>query len=249
MLSSFRSLTRTALLRPSGLYKHNLKPSRHLISPWGSERNLSIYTTITTSSTRIRCFFSSSLNRSPHTPGLAASILQNSPDLLLASTEDRKIQTELRDSIFERMDLKHPTHLPSKHSCVQAYHNALASLVVEETLYSISSSLGRNFDFHNVNEFRKLSLVVRVTGGKSDRNFFECYTHEPLSRADRKDLRAGSVVFMLPKGGKYSPENTIFGVIIYGSHESTPCEYLCPAYFGQPCASLSCRLNILITYV
>lgn len=162
-------------------------------------------------------------------PGLqlTASILSSPTELLLQSTRSNKHQEELRKEVFERLDLDRPAQLPCQHSDVSSYHNSLASLVVEETIYSITTNLERRFDFQEDGKlFRKNGVLVRATTSQSDTTFFECYTHAPLSPTNRNNLRAGAVFFMVPKGRKCVAENMSFGVVQYGSITSIRRTYI-----------------------
>ena len=163
-------------------------------------------------------------DRRPHGLKLAESILKSPTELLLAPIRDHERLSELRRTVLDRLDLPPPANLPSKFCDMESYANSVASLVVEETMYSILSELERRYDFQQEKTFRKYGVGVEVTG--EENRCFQCYTHKPLSHINRKEFKAGSVIFMLPAGSERTPESIIFGVVLYGSTVSVPRKFI-----------------------
>ena len=174
-------------------------------------------------------FFSQSRSQRPAGVRLAASILDNPPNLLLSSLSDLNRQNELNDSIFKQLDIPHPAQLPDTYDDAFSYHRSLASLVVEETRYSIAKALhGMPFFQSSIHQTNNRTACVRasVTGDRSDNPFIECYTHEPLSRMNRDNLRTGAVIVIFRDGSDYSQDDMLYGVIQYSSMQTRPCTFV-----------------------
>jgi hypothetical protein len=169
------------------------------------------------------------LDRRPAGVRLAASILGNSPVLLLAPASDLQLQKVLTDAVFQKLNLAQPAVLPDSYPDPDVYHESLSSCVVEEARYSIVNALQqKSFHSKSRTENEKTSIKVHVTGDRSEgSSFFECYTYEPLSHTNRNNLTAGSVIVMVPIGSDYDPGNMTFGTIRYGSVKSRSCRSRC----------------------
>jgi hypothetical protein len=153
---------------------------------------------------------------------LAASILRSPAGLLM---NDHERNAELTEAIYERLGLKQPAKLESEYTDGKSYHDALASLVVEETRFTIVSELQKRFSLKNRTAKSQASGVsIQVTGG--ERHFYEAWTREPLSSSDRNSFKAGAVFMMVPRGEDHDPKRMVLGTIQYGSKVTRICKCL-----------------------
>jgi hypothetical protein len=121
------------------------------------------------------------------------------------------------EAIYERLGLEHPTKLQSEYANDESYHDSLASLVAEETRYSIVSELEKRFSLKNAGDKSHTSTGVLIQITSVERNFYEAWTRKPLSSSHRNSFKAGAVFMMVPKGCDYHPNHMILGTIQYGS--------------------------------
>lgn len=161
----------------------------------------------------------------PTAKTLSKAILGVPSSMLMISTKDSEAFEKLRVAAFESLDLPFATDLPDVYEDSRVYHRTLASLVVEETLFTIVQALESNFVVTKDEKKRKRGVLVRMAlNDPKSKDFFQCFTHAPLYKGDRSDLRAGTVVALIPKGAQIEPANMTFGIIQYGSLESRSCK-------------------------
>lgn len=160
----------------------------------------------------------------PANQRLAASILKSSPKLIMASANSTEMNAELTEAIYDRLGLDQPKQLQSEYTDSKPHHDALASLVAEETRYTIVSELEKRFSLKNRKTSQARGVLMKVTDG--ERNFFEAWTCEPLSSFNRNKFKAGTVVMMVQKGRNYDPKHMILGTIQFGSKATQLCKCL-----------------------
>ena len=138
-------------------------------------------------------------------------------------------QSETKSSIFEALGLEVPdTALPSKYSDYETYYDYLSRLVVEETRYTIIEETRKCVEKAKEGESQKpIGVRIKITGTPDKKPFNECYTYQQLSSRNRNNLKAGSVIAVVPAGKEFIPENMTLGVIQYGSLHSRPRTYDC----------------------
>lgn len=173
--------------------------------------------------------------RKPWNLQLAQSILTQDPSLVFAPEKDSDRQNELRTHVFKDLELERqrprrkerrqrrgvgrrllPATIQDVYPDMSSYQDALSRLVVEETISTIGNSLDRMglTTEKERKETVRRGVVVCITDKDAFSNFVECYSYNPLTRLDRNNLRAGAVVYLLPKGTKeFSPEKAILGII------------------------------------
>ena len=154
---------------------------------------------------------------------LADSILGLRPELLLAPEDDQKLTNEARIATFNELGISLPQRLEASYTSSEEYHDSLKRLVVEETRYSISTAL-QSFQEKEPHRRRKDGVKIRITGDRDTNPWFEAWSYQPLNRTNRTNLRAGSVIVMVPIGREYTEENMKYGVMKYGSEKSQKCK-------------------------
>ena len=158
---------------------------------------------------------------------LAKAVLSQPVDRLLSQSAET--QSETTTAIFEALELHVPdTALPNKYSDYETYYDYLLRLVVEETRYTIIEETRIFFDKAKEGESQKnIGVRIKLTGTPDKKPYNECYTYQQLPSRDRNNLKAGSVISIVPAGKEFIPENMTLGVIQYGSLHSRPRTYNC----------------------
>ena len=157
---------------------------------------------------------------------LAAAILGSNPHSLFGAASDSKLAKESREEIFEALSLRLPEMLPDFFKSSEDYHVKMQQLVVEEAWFTITTALNE-LQSKKQQQLEKDSVRIHVTGAQSRRNpWFEVYSYKPLSKQQRKTLRTGSVVIMVPAGREFTTSNIILGVLRRGSENSQTCKFL-----------------------
>jgi hypothetical protein len=164
-------------------------------------------------------------DRRPPGVRLADAILGRDPASLLKAGGDSKIAEELRKEIFEELDLELPQMKEATYSSSEEYHSALRKLVVEETWFSIVEAL-KSFQSKDRQQLQNDGVEVRVMGDPSESPWFEALSYQPFSRWNQKNLRAGSVIAIVPHGEEYTEETIMFGVVKQGSEKSQKCKLM-----------------------
>ena len=159
---------------------------------------------------------------------LHESILKQDPSLVFAHENDVDSQNKLRNNVFSSLELTEPEPILGRYENMDNYQDAIARLVVEETISTIVSSLSRmNDDSTEKGAKKGVKRGVSVCITEKDGRFIGCHSYEPLSKADRDNLRAGGVFYLLPKASEFSPEKAILGIILLGSTKSSRCKCIC----------------------
>ena len=157
---------------------------------------------------------------------LSASILRSNPQMILDSASDRKQQTELTESISQRLNLPRPAQLACKYEDTDSYYKAHAALVAEEARYTIASAMEAQLSSEkpmNTVSMRFTKDCYRLKNSMCDR--LEFSTHRPLSRLDRKNIRPGAVVGIFPREGPFTVDQCVFATIHSATRSSVvlPC--------------------------
>ncbi|KAG7348919.1 DNA helicase [Nitzschia inconspicua] len=151
---------------------------------------------------------------------LAQSILMQPTENIIASTINRESFIEYRRKVFSYLLLGEnlPKALPTVFSSMTEYQKSIASLVVEETIHTVISSLDTLLQsLRKKNRKKGVYLQIDERHG----NFFTSWTKSPLNAFFRRELKAGTVILVLPKGEKPTVEKITLGIIQVGSTKST----------------------------
>ncbi|KAG7348918.1 DNA helicase [Nitzschia inconspicua] len=149
---------------------------------------------------------------------LAQSILMQPTETIASSTENQESFIEYRRKVFSSLGEGLPTALPNFFSSMTEYQKSLASLVVEETIHTVISSLDTLLQsLRKKNRKKGVYLQIDERHG----NFFKSWTKSPLNAFFRRELKAGTVILVLPKGEKPTVEKITLGIIQVGSTKST----------------------------
>jgi len=163
-------------------------------------------------------------DRRPPGVRLAAAILGSKPHSLFGAAGNANLARISREEIFEALSLALPEILPDSFKSSKDYHVRMQQLVVEEAWFTITTALNE-LQSKKKEQLEKESLRIHVTGAERKGNpWFEVYSYQPLSKHQRKHLRAGSVIVMVRVGCDYTPSNIILGVLRRGSEKSQICK-------------------------
>jgi hypothetical protein len=162
---------------------------------------------------------------------------------LWEAADNPKLAQQTRAEVFEKLKLGLPEKLRDSYSSSKEYHSSFQKLVVEETLFSILAAL-KVFQSKTPQQLQKDCIRVHVTGDRNENPWFEAYSYQPISGWNRKNLRAGSVIVMVPAGHEYTEANVVFGVIKHGSEKSPTCKLL---ILISRCL-LPCLMRVLVCY-
>jgi hypothetical protein len=163
-------------------------------------------------------FFASYISNDVHaSERLAASILSSPLKLILDSAIDRQSQSQLTSVISERLDLPKPGYIPSHFEDFESQYESYASLIVEETRYTIASALRGLFTQEKTAKSTKKSIPVRFTENckplrNSEHSLLEMWSLAALSKDHRNELRNGTVVLFRRKGSR-GIEKIVLGTI------------------------------------
>ena len=129
--------------------------------------------------------------------------MDSDPDSLFGAAGDSRLATESREEVFEALSLRLPNTLPDSYKNAKDYHVRMQQLVVEEAWFAVTTAL-HEFKSKKQAQLEKDSLRIHVTGAEDPKNpWYEVYSYQPLSKLQRKNLRAGSVIAMVPVGRDY----------------------------------------------
>jgi len=182
----------------------------------------------------------SSGTQSPHRDRLAKAIL-SPPHLLLEAAFNPEKETKFKKRVFAKLELDIPEKLPDSYETSDQYSYMLQRLVVEEAISSVTQSL-EQCQSQTPKEIRKDSVRVRtvdytgpnpsITKGKrrkSDKTdrWVDAYCDSPLSTVQRKNLRTGAIVVLVPARTQVTEwDKAIFGYILRGSDDGTRCKFM-----------------------
>lgn len=153
---------------------------------------------------------------------LAASLLLSPVKMIMQSATDRETETKLFKDMCMRLELEGPKALDSQFEDLKEYSKSYATLVAEETRYSIATELNKRFG-----DKRTPSNGVTIRFTESYIYFrayehVECWTMKPLSRQNRSDFKAGAVVALRRATHDKGSDDLFLGRIQYGSTASSP---------------------------
>jgi hypothetical protein len=138
-------------------------------------------------------------------------------------SEEQQFQV-YRQKVFANLNEEPPQELPVVYTDMKSYQKSLASMVVEETIYTVLSSLGQIVQSVMKSD-RKGGVYARITYRDWNNRKYNCFTYRPLQPYYRRELKAGTVVLILPKGDKPEVENFTFAILQRGSIKSSQRKY------------------------
>lgn len=152
---------------------------------------------------------------------LAAAVMRSSPKLINAAASDPERQEELIQEVYGRLNLERPAVLKTQYDDMKSYSSSLTSLVLEETRHSIVSAFNQLLKEPSGGVLRGITIEPEFDDGPRDlaNKWYELWTHKPLTKANRNNLRAGAVVGLVCDGHELAAEQVILGTIHFGSRK------------------------------
>ena len=147
------------------------------------------------------------------------AMLEHDPAIIFSTVDENKSKAEesrneWRLNALETLELEAPQKMRDEYKGMSSYGRHLASLVVEETISSIGEGTAKLLGGSRAPK----GITVRIL--ERDRRFAACFTHSELSKKDRDNLRAGSVVVFVSKGAGVKPKKSTMGIVRLGSRRS-----------------------------
>lgn len=153
---------------------------------------------------------------------LAKAILNHPVDKIFSATEHAESFQNYHKNVFTEIGEVAPQLLPTSFSSMATYQRNLARLVVEESIETVLSSL--KVSLEGLKKRNRTQGVYVRTIEKDSYGFFKSWTTAPLKPYFRKELKAGTVILLLPKGKNLDPKSFSLGIIQTGSTKSAKCE-------------------------
>lgn len=150
---------------------------------------------------------------------LAKAILNHPIDRIFSATEHAERFQIYHINVYTKIGEVAPQLLPTSFSSMATYQKNLASLVVEETIETVLSSL--KVSLEGLKKRSRSQGVYVQTIEKDNYGFFKSWTTAPLKPFYRRELKAGTVILLLPRGKNLDPKTFSLGIIQTGSTKST----------------------------
>jgi hypothetical protein len=154
---------------------------------------------------------------------LPKSILGPNTSMIVNSVSDKDQLQVYREKVFADLNEELPEELPVRFTDMKSYQRSLASFVVEEAICTVLSSLDAIVE--SLKKRQRKSVHARITHENGDNQKYECFTYDPLQPYYRRELKAGTVVLLLPKGATSIIQNLTLAILRRGSIKSSRSTY------------------------